>query len=203
MPNREDEFWVSEKEDLRYCSKHKRYYRRDIGCQLCWLGNSHPNSKAEEATKLSRCPACSQIALFLDWRNRRFECLNLRCKRILSFEDFFGTQPIEEEPTSSLNRQSGSSNKIETDIRSVKAGELATSSSQPEIKPVKCPTCLMISLVWLSSRKIYECQYPKCKATFTENELNEINRLRQAEPEGKAWFGNEYYDPKKKKWRKP
>jgi len=35
MPKREDDYWANQKEGLRYCNKHKRYYKEDIGCQLC------------------------------------------------------------------------------------------------------------------------------------------------------------------------
>jgi hypothetical protein len=204
MPNREDEYWASEKEDLRYCSKHKRYYRKDIGCQLCWLEGTHENNLVSTSPKLQLCPACSKPSLFLDWRKKRFECLNLQCKRVVSLEDIFDPTTAETEPTSSLDRNTKPEHKIDTDSHPGQAIQnKPTLPQQPELKPQKCPTCLMVSLLWVSARKAYECQYMKCKATFTEPELAEIIKLRQAEPKGKAWFGDEYYDPKKKKWRKP
>jgi len=74
MPKREDDFWASQKEGLRYCSKHKRYYRADIGCQLCWM-EEHPG---KPSPKLRQCPICQQMSLFQTGENL-FECLNIRC----------------------------------------------------------------------------------------------------------------------------
>ncbi len=76
MPKREDDFWASQKEGLRYCSKHKRYYRADIGCQLCWM-EEHPG---KPSPKLRQCPICQKISLFQTGENL-FECLNIKCPK--------------------------------------------------------------------------------------------------------------------------
>jgi len=59
---------------LSYCSKHKRYYKPDIGCQLCWLEKQSQNP----ARNLTRCPTCEQKSLFQVNKNQ-FECLNYKC----------------------------------------------------------------------------------------------------------------------------
>jgi len=66
-----------------------------------------------------------------------------------------------------------------------------------------CPNCFKKSLFWVSDKNYYECLNLKCKNTFTEKQLIEIKELRESEPKGKAWWGNEYFDPKTKKWKKP
>ncbi|POZ58436.1 hypothetical protein C1O63_1483 [Dehalococcoides mccartyi] len=76
MPKREDDFWASQKEDLRYCSKHKRYYRADVGCQLCWM----EEHQGKPSPKLRECPVCHEMSLFQTGDNL-FECLNLKCSK--------------------------------------------------------------------------------------------------------------------------
>ena len=76
MPKREDDFWASQKEGLRYCSKHQRYYRADVVCQLCWM--EEPRGKT--SPKLRECPVCHETSLFQTGDNL-FECLNLKCPK--------------------------------------------------------------------------------------------------------------------------
>ena len=124
MPSREDEYWASQKErNLKYCYKHKRYYKADIGCQICFLEK-------------------------------------------LSTKD-----------------------------------EIIT--NREEIALIKCPRCLEMSLFWTEQRNIYECMNIRCQWIFTKEELEVEIKQKESEPKGKAWFGNEYFSPKKKKWRKP
>ena len=35
MPKRQDDFWASKRDKLRYCSKHRRYYKAKEGCRSC------------------------------------------------------------------------------------------------------------------------------------------------------------------------
>lgn len=81
MPKREDEFWINDKEGLRYCEKHKRYYRADVGCQLCWLESSGADHKTKDAPALKKCPKCNQESIFWNPKDNLYECLNLSCKR--------------------------------------------------------------------------------------------------------------------------
>ena len=76
MPKREDDFWASQKEDLRYCSKHKRYYRAEVGCQICWM----EEHQGRTSPKLRECPICHEMSLFQTGDNL-FECLNLKCPK--------------------------------------------------------------------------------------------------------------------------
>lgn len=76
MPKREDDFWASQKEGLRYCSKHKRYYRADVGCQICWL----EQHQGKPSPKLRQCPICEEMSLFQTGDNL-FECLNVKCSK--------------------------------------------------------------------------------------------------------------------------
>ncbi|MFC2007885.1 hypothetical protein ACFLVB_04740 [Chloroflexota bacterium] len=122
MPSREDEFWASGKEpNIRFCNKHQRYYRKDIGCQLCGFENTKSNREVE----------------------------------------------------------------------------------QGDIELIKCPTCWEISLMWIEQTKIYECMNFKCRHVYTEEQYIESQNPQYSEPKGKAWFGNEYFDSKMKRWRKP
>ena len=47
---------------------------------------------------------------------------------------------------------------------------------------------------------------PKCKSKYTEVQYKtEVQLWEKAladNPNSKAWFGNSYFDPKTKKWRK-
>ena len=76
MPKREDDFWANQKEGLRYCSKHKRYYRADIGCQLCWM----EEHQGKSSPKLRQCPVCQEMSL-LQTGDNLFECLNVKCPK--------------------------------------------------------------------------------------------------------------------------
>jgi len=35
MPKRQDDYWASKRDKLRYCSKHEQYYKKKAGCQKC------------------------------------------------------------------------------------------------------------------------------------------------------------------------
>jgi len=84
MPKREDEYWAAEKSDLRYCFKHKRYYRADFGCQLCVIEEFQPIQSTNDRSRLMKCPKCSKITLFWNEKEGTFECLNLKCKRVFT-----------------------------------------------------------------------------------------------------------------------
>lgn len=80
MAKREDEYWASQKQDLRYCSKHKRYYKADIGCQLCYLDRVDLEKKVSGTSRLQKCPNCAQKSLFWNRRYKRYECLDAKCR---------------------------------------------------------------------------------------------------------------------------
>jgi hypothetical protein len=126
MPDRQDEFWASQKENyLKYCYKHKHFYRPEFGCQLCYIEQSTSQEKLE--------------------------------------------------------------------------------STPEKIELIKCPQCLNMSLAWFAKLDRYECMYEKCQNKYTKQQYEKDIKLVNdalAEPQGKAWFGNLYFDPKKKKWRK-
>jgi len=80
LPKREDEYYPSRKEGLKYCPKHKRHYRADIGCQLC--GYEMTGEQKGDRPQLERCSACGQVSLFLDWTVNQQTCLNPACKGV-------------------------------------------------------------------------------------------------------------------------
>ena len=80
MPKREDDFWASQKEGLKYCARHKRYYREDVGCQLCYYENSRAAGTEKEIPKLQECPRCHEHSLFYNDRDGIYECLNRKCR---------------------------------------------------------------------------------------------------------------------------
>ena len=81
MPRREDEYWASQKENLRYCSAHKRYYRVDLGCQICWQERQARRLHCEEPPQLRHCPKCRLVSLFGNPSLNLYECLNRRCDK--------------------------------------------------------------------------------------------------------------------------
>ncbi len=72
-----------------------------------------------------------------------------------------------------------------------------------QVTMIRCPHCTKDSLSWIEKSNQYECFNRKCRWTYTKEQLAEEIKLREEEPKGKAWFGNMYFDAKKKKWRKP
>lgn len=84
MPKREDDFWASQKEGLRYCVKHKRYYWADIGCQLCMFERLGTRRKGEDNPRLLKCPDCQEDSLFWNKDTALYECLNVKCKHTFS-----------------------------------------------------------------------------------------------------------------------
>ncbi len=53
MPKRSDEWSLIDKDELRYCVRHKHYYLKDFHCQECYLENPNPAPSAEQAGKPS------------------------------------------------------------------------------------------------------------------------------------------------------
>ena len=88
MPKREDEFWAGQKESLRYCSEHKRYYDERVGCQLCHIDHLSLKVAATEAPQLKQCPQCRRRSLFWNEYAVRFECLKPTCKKTYSKEEY-------------------------------------------------------------------------------------------------------------------
>jgi len=73
-----------------------------------------------------------------------------------------------------------------------------------------CPSCKKQSLMFIQSSNTYECLNTDCGQTFFKASIEKYNQqikgAKQAldslqEKETKSWFGNQYFDPKKKKWR--
>ena len=81
MPKREDEHWAGRKQNLRYCAKHARYYRPDVGCQFCGYDKVLPRQEGEDGQRLDRCPKCERASLFWDTKYGLYECLNPKCRK--------------------------------------------------------------------------------------------------------------------------
>lgn len=73
-----------------------------------------------------------------------------------------------------------------------------------------CPSCKKQSLMLNQVSNRYECLNTKCRGTFFKASVDTFNQQIQSEnktanalpkKETKAWFGNQYYDSKRKKWR--
>ena len=85
MPKREDERWAAEKEGRNYCSKHRKYYNADIGCQDCRkeqlaLRQSFLEKQLKgENRELEQCPVCKKKSLFWNRKTKLYECLNSAC----------------------------------------------------------------------------------------------------------------------------
>jgi transposase-like protein len=91
MPNREDERWAGQKDDLCYCYTHKRYYDDRVGCQRCYV--DHLNLKIAvdaipQTPELEHCPQCKRKSLFWNKCARQFECLEPRCRKTYSEEEY-------------------------------------------------------------------------------------------------------------------
>lgn len=104
MPNREDEFWANQKEGLRYCYKHKRYYRADFGCQLCLLEQPKEDLNTSETPELLDCPKCTQRSLFWNVYTQTYECLNIKCKSTFT-EKQLKSRPVSKPRKSNLQSQ--------------------------------------------------------------------------------------------------
>jgi len=262
MPSRADEYWASEKEDLRYCYKHKRYYRLDFGCQSCILENIEQKFPVKVTVELVECPVCGKKSLgWFDLLNQ-YECMSPSCKRAFSKETLSQilksniAQATEtansnsdlmtkERPPSKTSVEKNSDvlvcpeccesslfwNKsknlyecsnpdcispftqeqlratykeklAKTKVPSDKSKKKVTESEPPKKENlVKCPICWKITVYFASEKNVYECL--KCQRVYSEAEYKTLMKAHNEEPKGKGWFGNEYFDPKKKKWRKP
>jgi len=83
MPKREDERWRADKEHLRYCSKHERYYYAK--CQLCEQEELSlrkifvEKQRRGELQELEQCPVCKRKSLFWNNDTKHYECLNSAC----------------------------------------------------------------------------------------------------------------------------
>jgi hypothetical protein len=198
VPNREDEYYSNQRDSLRYCSKHKHYYDAQFGCQLCWL----ENHAIQESPPLQKCPECSETSLYHNEVTNIYECVNLECKKTYTEEEL--------EETKSRIEQSVNNQNAEQELKSLgeqSANHRNTKEDSESITTehfTKCPVCLFDTLEWIPELNLYECQYDKCHGrTFSKEELEEIRRIREEPTKGKSWFGNEYWDAKKKRWRKP
>lgn len=80
IPRRREKYLNSGKERSRYCSKHRRYYRSDVGCELCVYEESNLGRIGGNIERLQRCPECGEMSLLWLQCSNRCECLNLNCK---------------------------------------------------------------------------------------------------------------------------
>lgn len=82
MPKREDAYWARE-DGLKYCATHNRYYRADIGCQLCWEEHVRAERLAEQtpAPNLEKCLGCGRASLSWNSWLMLYECMNLDCRK--------------------------------------------------------------------------------------------------------------------------
>jgi len=80
VPKREDEFWKSKDAQTAYCRVHKRYYRKELGCQLCYLEKQKSSSRTNDDVTLIECPNCHKISLWWNKYSELYECLNTDCK---------------------------------------------------------------------------------------------------------------------------
>lgn len=103
---------------------------------------------------------------------------------------------------------------VDSDIilssESSKESKIDSRIEDNQISLQTCPECKQRSLMLNTSNNRYECLNNKCRRSFftvsvdrynqqvlsDQESLNELDRKKT-----RAWFGNQYYDPKKKKWR--
>ncbi|MFW6104988.1 MAG: hypothetical protein ACOC7P_00225 [Chloroflexota bacterium] len=48
MPKRDEDYWANQREGLRYCYRHKRYYKANAGCPSCRLEKTKDEERARE-----------------------------------------------------------------------------------------------------------------------------------------------------------
>jgi hypothetical protein len=89
-------------------------------------------------------------------------------------------------------------------------GQVVTSIIFPSTQMQICPTCKKPSLMLNEISNRYECLNLECKTSFFRVTVDKNRQLITAEKEAldelstketRAWFGNQYYDAKRKKWR--
>ena len=85
MPKREDERYAAEKENLIWCPHHKHYYDKRVGCQRCYSERLHLGGNVPE---VKECPHCKRESVSWNEYARQFECLNPRCKKTYSKEEY-------------------------------------------------------------------------------------------------------------------
>jgi hypothetical protein len=199
MPSRTDEFWASDKDgELRYCGKHKRYYKSDFGCQLCEIEYIERGLTNYEKVVLIECPTCGKKSLSWFVLLNHYECMNSHCKEVFTERQI--SQIIQSRKASELeqqNRRSSDSNK-QNHIPETKNVEV---QQQEPHDLLKCPICWKTKLYLDSGNGEYNCL--NCRRIYSPAEYEELKKKLEDLPAGKPWFGNEYYDSKKKKWRKP
>ncbi len=140
MPSREDEYWAGRKDGLSYCAKHKRYYRSDIGCQLCYLDKDRAIIRSKENIELLKCPACSSISLFWNGKVQLYECINSLCKK-------------------SFNEEEVKNGETESQINEPTGDKDSNKNNRKE----KCPSCGKETLIWNEKANLYECTNGKCR----------------------------------------
>jgi hypothetical protein len=188
MPDRAEEYWASQKEnDLRYCAKHKRYYKSDFYCQLCGLETIERSLPGETKVEISACPSCKKASLAWFAALDHFECMNPKCKRVFTKQKF-------------AQIQASKIHKSTDKINPVAAKPADAIPLKPEKDLRKCPICWNKTIIIDSQKGEYECL--NCKQRYSIKDYEELIKAHEEAPKGKAWFGNEYWDTNSKKWKK-
>jgi hypothetical protein len=87
---------------LAYCSKHRQYYRADVGCQLCGYERLNlGQSQDGESPSLEKCPECGQTSLFWNKGDNLHKCLNPKCRRAFTDETLASAREEEAQPKES------------------------------------------------------------------------------------------------------
>ena len=175
MPKREDEFWIAQKENFKYCYKHKRYYREEFGCQLCQIDKSSQAPKKEaDKQKLLKCPKCKRISLWLNEAENLYECLNTRCRQTY-IRKLFESEEVtkRKKKIKVIYPTPAEKSKGEGKMpKTVKTGQIQT-----EVTHTKklCPHCghddfrvIENKMSWLTGEK-FKCS--KCGGTFKKANL--------------------------------
>jgi hypothetical protein len=188
MPDRVDEYWASQKEnDLRYCTKHKRYYKSDFYCQLCGLEIIERSLPGESKVEMATCPSCKKSSLAWFDALNHYECMNPKCKRVFSKEKFAQIQ----------------ASKIQKSTEKTNPGAAKPAdaiSPKPEKDLRKCPICWNKTINLDTEKSEYECL--NCKKRYSIKEYEDLIKAHEEAPVGKPWFGVEYWDAKTRKWKK-
>jgi Zn-finger nucleic acid-binding protein len=153
MPNREDEFWINQKDNnfLR-CPVHNKLYKINFGCEVCQLENVSLLTNNKIFIKLEECPRCKELSLNWNEKTQCYECLNLRCEFSFNKNEF-------EEYASSLQFN-------QTNNTNIKKG-----NNESDL----CPSCRNGVLIWSDTIRLYECS--ECKRRLSRFMKKGLDKL--------------------------
>jgi hypothetical protein len=144
VPKREDEYWLNQKDNLRYCPIHKKHYELSFGCPLCQSYKYTRIIENKESIKLEICPGCYELSLSWNDKSLLYECLNLRCERSFSNIEF------EEQ-------------RVYSQLNGIDLNEITNNDNIVNVKSQKCPSCNKETLLWNDVLNLYECTNIECK----------------------------------------